>query len=570
MSDEEFEGLCARLVRLEFPSAVRPASTGDGGADMRLAGPNETTERCWQAKHFPKQIRWDKCKESLRRCRETWNPSHYTFCFPRCLSATEQKTFDRHFRSGEIDIEVDHWNADELEARLDESDDGQSVARTFFEDPARDKEHMARAFRAQGPLDTAGDALDRMVPVGDFLRQEDAYFFYPATTHQTGGPAPPSTPGAVMSVAQIEERTTSRIDAVPRDAEALERYSPEITLRTTADEAGERAAKLLQPAIERGVPVRLQHGEGSGLEISINNVPPALEHLVAAQESGGYIELGAAEQILPPPPPPWQAHLRIETDRGRADLDVRLEPGRDVPPDWDGVLEGSVGGMDVQALFRRRGDGGQISFDFKYRFASPASLEERVKALHAFAVLHGDGEVVITDRGSTGRPEMRIATAPRELPREWSALTAFVEDLLSISDWAGVAVDLPEEVDPTTIRVVADMARMVREGGRLVRWDYLEPVVTPEGLAQLQEGGRLLFEQSIGIMVEEQTIDLGFTRMVVHEYKIADVVEEDTGSKVRLEPSGGESAEIFQTLHRVRQRPTAAPPRSPPAIANWL
>ena len=563
MPDEEFERMCARLVRIEFPLAVRPASTGDGGADVRLPGADDTTERSWQAKHFPKRIHWDKCKESLERCRRVWDPRHYTFCFPRRLSEKEQKTFDRHFRNSEVDIEVDHWNAEELEARLDGSELGQGVAHTFFEDPALDKERMARAFRAQGPLDTTGDALERMLPVGDFLRREDAYFFYPATTHQTGGPAPPPTPGTVMSVAHIEGSTTSRVDAVPRDEEALERYGPEITLRTTADEAGERAAELLRPVFERGEPVRLQHGEGSGLDVSFTNVPPALEHLVAEHEGGGYVELGATEPTPPPPPPPWQARLHVETDRGQADLDVRLEPGGQAPPDWDGVLEGSVGGMDVRALFWRRADRGQIRFDFTYRFASPASLKERVKALHAFAVLHGEGRVVITDHGSTGRPEMNVATAPRELPRELSALSAFIEDLLSISDWAGVVVDPPEQVEPATIRAVASVARMIREGGQLVRWDYLEPVVTPEGIAQLQEGGRLLLEQPIGVKIEEQTVDLGFTRMVVDEYKIAAVVEERGGSKVRLEPPDTASAEIFQTLHRVRQPTASAPPGSP-------
>ena len=33
MSDEKFEAMMARLVRLELPEARRPAATGDGGAD---------------------------------------------------------------------------------------------------------------------------------------------------------------------------------------------------------------------------------------------------------------------------------------------------------------------------------------------------------------------------------------------------------------------------------------------------------------------------------------------------------------------------------------------------------
>jgi len=42
MSDENFERMCARLVRLEFPRSFKPANALDGGADMVLPGVGST------------------------------------------------------------------------------------------------------------------------------------------------------------------------------------------------------------------------------------------------------------------------------------------------------------------------------------------------------------------------------------------------------------------------------------------------------------------------------------------------------------------------------------------------
>lgn len=52
MGDEEFESMNARLVRLEFPKAFKPANTRDGGADMVLPRPGGY-ERCWRRSTSP-------------------------------------------------------------------------------------------------------------------------------------------------------------------------------------------------------------------------------------------------------------------------------------------------------------------------------------------------------------------------------------------------------------------------------------------------------------------------------------------------------------------------------------
>src|SRR6266576_1991391 len=103
MSDEAFETMNARLIRLEYPDAFKPANVSDGGADMVL--PKEDGSgyaRCWQSKHYPKKI-------------------------------------------GVLDIRVDYWNGEELQAHLTGSEPGERIARRFFDDAESDRERTYQA-----------------------------------------------------------------------------------------------------------------------------------------------------------------------------------------------------------------------------------------------------------------------------------------------------------------------------------------------------------------------------------------------------------------------------------------
>jgi hypothetical protein len=65
MTDGDFDKMCFRLIRLEFPAAIKPAEVADGGADALLPKPGGGYARAWQAKHYPNAIKWDRCRESL-------------------------------------------------------------------------------------------------------------------------------------------------------------------------------------------------------------------------------------------------------------------------------------------------------------------------------------------------------------------------------------------------------------------------------------------------------------------------------------------------------------------------
>jgi hypothetical protein len=319
-----------RLIRLEFPDAVQPAKTSDGGADMVLPKAGGGYERCWQSKHFPNVINWTQCKKSLAAARRNWNPARYTFCFPLALTVGEQKTFDRHFRGADVGIVVDQWNGEELQARLVGSDAGQRVARTFFQDVELDKENVNRAIEVGGRLDSTDDALDRLGNVGGFLASRDAFFSYPAATHEAGGPAQPLTPGTVMSVQSQTGDVVNRFDVVPRDREAMERYGPEFVIQPVEGQAGADASARLQAALQQGEAVAVD----AGLDLTFNRLPPGLDHLVGKRLTGGRIEFGAPTRVRRPVPP-WKARLRVRDGTDEASVDVVLRQTADVPDNWD-------------------------------------------------------------------------------------------------------------------------------------------------------------------------------------------------------------------------------------------
>ena len=563
MPDENFERMCARLIRLEFPRAIKPANTLDGGADMVLPGAGPTYERCWQAKHYPGPIHWEECKKSLARAKGTWQPKRYTFCFPRELNVKEQTTFDKHFRQAGENVDVDQWNGEELLARLNGSPEGERVARTFFEDPELDKERLNQALRAKGVLDTAEDALDRMLPVGAFLRGHDAYFSYPAVTHEIGRPGPPLTPGTVMSLFKLEGADTARIDAVPRDAEALERYAPEVVVQATPDEKGARAAERLQASLASGEPVEITEG----IEVTLKKGPPAFEELVGQTITEGTLSLGPATPALAPAPPPYNARLKAESDRGIETVDVRLLPAKVPPAGFDGALVGSTGALDVENIFRQVPGGGQLGWNFHYR-PSGHTLREQVAALRFLRAAVEGGEVVITDRGPTKRPPLRHQLDRAKLSAtEAFGILAFLEDLLAISEWTGVELDVPELVDYQAAYTVAVVAKMIRKRGQPVRWEHFEATVGSEGLARLNEGGHLLVDRALATRINDQILQLGFTRINIEAYKLVATTDNADGThSVRIEPPSDKAADVFEHLYkeqntkRVRNRP-ASPQR---------
>ncbi len=485
--------------------------------------------------------------------------------FPRQLKLQEQKTFDKHFRPAGVTVQVDFWNGEELQARLIGSEEGQRVGRTFFSDVELDRREQYRAIEAAGKLDTPQDALDRMKNIGGFLARRDAFFSYPATTHEADQPGPPVTPGTVMSYELTADDVAQRIDLVPRDDEAMQRYAPEFVINAEEGEAGQRAAAQLEEALREGREVEIDEG----LEVTFTRLPPAFEDVVGKPLTGGRVILGKAEPVRTrPAAQPWKARLHAETDRGSASVEVELRQAEAVPDGWDDAFVGRMGGMDVTALFRQRGGRGELTWNFRHqRDTSP--VREQLAALRFIVAFSGAGEFLVSDVGGSGRPELRRPTETRPLEEATQALVAFFNDVRAIEQWADVEFQLPDDISAAAARDVAKVASILRAGGRAYSWKDMTFTLHEGGLAPLQQGRPLRVEHTAGAVVLGQVVPLGHTSVTFEHYRVASTqpAEQPDQVTVRLEPTDGHD-QLFEHLTQtatpakpLARRPPPPPPR---------
>jgi hypothetical protein len=262
---DDFEALCFRLARLEIPG-VSGTRAPDGGADALLANPTGGYQRAWQAKNHRRKIDWRKCRESLDRVVETYSITHLTFCFSVDLTVADWPQLEE-LRGRHAGVEVDHWGASELEARMVATEEGGRVARSFFGDPAGSAELIVRAIRAGGELESTDHAVERVRAVGEYL-DGDAFFIYPIS-HYPNGAGPPVPSGTTISVEYPDGGRVVRVDAVPRDAEAAERFPT----RMVVGLSGPHAEQFEQASL-RGEILHLERGA----EVTLRSLPPAFAH----------------------------------------------------------------------------------------------------------------------------------------------------------------------------------------------------------------------------------------------------------------------------------------------------
>ena len=549
MHDSDFDLLCFRLVRLEHPEVIKPKESGDGGADVLLPRLGGGYARAWQAKHFPGKINWTACRKSLVDAIKNYQPERYTFCFPRDLSGTEQKTFDKHFRQPGAAVPVDFLNGAEIRSRLTESDDGRTVAEHFFKDDADQLEAIKRAALAKGELSTVGDALGRMNPIGEFLAKRDPYYSYPAAIYEADGKAKtPVADGAVMSIEQPNGGVIARIDVVPNDEEALELFAPKGKM-TLPRETYER----LQEAVSRGEAVTAED-----IEVTFEQLPPALSDDIGKPMVGSV----SFEPDQVAPPAPWDGKFIAERDGTKERLDVMLEPV-DPPEGWEGCLEGSFGGLTVRFLFRRREKGGQLGATYNYRInTSPA--REQLRSLRFLDLIAMDGGTVrVVDKRHPER-DFTLDTGAPDDTGDPSALIAFLEGVVEIEEWAGQSLAIgPEVFTDANFQQVGAIAGAIRRGGFRAHFEQVELSLPPDPkkLDVVENGAELLIEQDFGGTVLGQEIDLGRARAVIKDYNVEHQGSGTDGNTlVRLVPKSEADADVFQVITRPAKAKKPPPP----------
>ncbi len=122
LTPEGLEELTKRLIEPDYPNAHRVRAGGDGGIDV-LSDYAVPPARGWQCKNTAKGIPWRDCRESLATAMLSANaPKHYTFVFPRPLTAKERD----FWRDGFMSVEAQKYPGletldymDDLAQRID-------------------------------------------------------------------------------------------------------------------------------------------------------------------------------------------------------------------------------------------------------------------------------------------------------------------------------------------------------------------------------------------------------------------------------------------------------------------
>jgi hypothetical protein len=139
LGDEMFEQFVFAIVLKSYPNAQKTKAP-DFGADV-LDDPASLKPRVWQVKHYPHNISWTKCQESLDRAYKKWRPSQVTFVFPQDLSGLAHQTFNDKL-VGRQPVDVDRWTASRLNEAVERYPE---LRRSYFPDRTDQLQEVLRA-----------------------------------------------------------------------------------------------------------------------------------------------------------------------------------------------------------------------------------------------------------------------------------------------------------------------------------------------------------------------------------------------------------------------------------------
>jgi hypothetical protein len=542
LTDEDFELCCALVILIEFRDA-RKTSNPDGGADVILPG-GEARDyiRAWQCKRYTDSISWPKCKRSLDRAVSTYSVPHYTFVFARDLTSSQEKLFKQHLVGRHEGVRVDHWDHATVLAKLLASDQGQRIASFFYGDPVNDAQTFARALRAAGPLETGFDALQRVQAVAEFLSKHDPFFTYPISFRESdSAQAPEAWPGSIMAMEETDSGVTKRIEAVPRNPEALSRYTPGGTFSFPATEEGREALRSFEETLRFGGEVSLRN-----VDLQFEGLPPLFQALSPTSPPEEIVVTSKGER-----PSPWDA--RFKSDRTHAQIDIDLRPV-EPPAGWNGALEGASGGLTARMLFRRSGAGGEMKIDWTYRQLRD-NVRDQARAVALLEAIMSGENLIVEDRVGS-RPTLSFDVDAATIPDFIPPLKRVLADLATIEEWTGRSFTLPENFPRDEVIAIAQAAYAIRTGESSMRFDHVWLEFPPARYAEIRPnlvGTPLRLRFAWGINVFGVNVELGVLDGVVERVHIAheERVKADGGDlvRVRVEPADEESRRaVFQVL----------------------
>jgi hypothetical protein len=103
---------------------------------------------------------------------------------------------------------------------------GDALMRSEFDSIGEQLQEIKGAI-AGGQPESVADVFSQFDTVGNSLAKGDAHFYYISHEHGPREPEPDETPGTVMSMFEISDTLTRRIDLVPKNTDAMRLYGPE-------------------------------------------------------------------------------------------------------------------------------------------------------------------------------------------------------------------------------------------------------------------------------------------------------------------------------------------------------
>jgi hypothetical protein len=520
---DDFERVCFLIVAIEFPEIVR-LKNPDGGIEFGLPDDDGEFSHCWQAKRYTTGgVAWIKCEASLDSALEHFGMPHYTFCFPFDLTVGQHKKFRTRLGKRHEGVTVDYLNHSKLESVLLSTAQGERIVNHFYADRADNMRRFTEALRAGGPMESGADVFERLDAIAEFLATNDPYYSYVTVTGEIGVERPGITPSTMLSLEVSNGQSVTRIDAVARNPAALQRV-PEGMLWFDDTPKGREDAEKFNRVMQVGGDLQIDDAR-----FELRNLPPLLESM-GGSEGLGTLLLRAPKRSIPP----WDARFVIDTDRGRAEVDVLLEQC-DPPDRWDAAVAGTFGGLTMMVMFRTGLTKGAVGVHWSYGYTVDYAIRDQALALAAIDAIQGVGKVEIEDRDGR-RSTSTFTLVQREVDMHQVLLRRFMESLITIEDWTGHQFTLPDLIPEVEVRAAIEAAQVIRSGESEMTFDQIELVMPAEKYDEISTGpGRYAIGYRFGVELLGDEVWIGELRGEIPEVETeTHPIVEEGEEKVQL------------------------------------
>jgi hypothetical protein len=519
LHDEEFEELTFLLGHLEEPDLIKPANPDLGLDGVVLGKDGRPAPRGLQAKHFTRAISWPQCRKSLDDAVANYRVEHVTFTFPFDLTGKQIPKFREELADRHPGITVDFWGASQLTAKLLGSNTGERIARHIFGDD--EYERMSRLIRAGRDLDTGGQAVSVLGATSDLMRG-DPYFDYSAGTRPASVPSQPPAEGVVMRVEVSDEHGVHHIDAYATPAAIAADRLPKGTMQI----AGKDSISRFQEFLRTGGKLELE-----GVSFTWENRPKYLEELLGRDVEKRNIVLESL--------PVRRIRVEFDTTTGQLPIDFEMRP-TPPPRGWEFALVGERGGTTMQMVLRRRGKGGEMNLNWKWRMEGARSAAEHLEGLKVLEAARGKGQVRIIDPDS-GKVLSSAPSPEQPVDERLNVLAEVLENIATLEQWLGEAIEVPEEISGNDAAAVHHAVKLIE--GIESSWTDMKFTLDdePGTLKRLSEGGVLQVRRELSLDLFGRRYDLGEEADYVSDFKLTSSTAVKGCREFVLRPATAES-----------------------------